>query len=179
MKSALLLVSCALVAACAATGDRAVESPALAIPSYPADDPRPQTGRFVREVRLAETTVGETRFILMAFRVGDTLTLGAMTEGPFEGSANFRLGKRGLEFDFAADHGEIAVTTTNPPAGAERPRGQQAGFRDYRWINVELESDLWLPDGATLLGLRFRDRLGQVTTLPVTGGAFAARLEAR
>ena len=167
------------LAACHATGDGDAATTPLSIPSYRADDPRPQTGGFVREVRLAETIVGETKFILMAFRVGDTLTLGAMTEGPFEGTARFRLGEHELGFEFAPEHGDVAVETTNPPAGVERPIGQQAGFKGFRWVNVDLDSDAWLPDGAARLDLRFTDRAGRVTSLPTTGSAFAARLDPR
>ena len=72
-----------LAAACAS--HPAVPLTPLEIPSYPADDPRTETGGFVREVRLVEVESDATNYILMAWRTGEILTLGAMTQGPFEG----------------------------------------------------------------------------------------------
>ncbi|MCA8952443.1 MAG: hypothetical protein KDE27_23230 [Planctomycetes bacterium] len=154
--------------------------PPLEVPSYAASDPRPSTGGFVSEVRLAEVEQGGTRFVLMAFEVGGRLTLGAMTEGEFAGKVSWRLGNHDLEFEVgdARASTRIAVECKTVPSGAPFPTGVRGGFRDYRWVNIELETARWFPDRSGALGLSFAPAAGDPVTLPADG-VYAASLVAR
>lgn len=150
----------------------------LDVPSYAADDPRPRTGGFVRDVQLAETERDGDRFILMAFEVGTTLTLGAMVEGDFEGDVVWRLNDAKLTLRLASKQppAGVSVTVEEGPSGVEVPVGQQAGFRGYRWVNIELDSARWLPGRIGALSLTFEPEQGDAVRLPVDEHVFAARL---
>lgn len=150
------------------------------MPSYPANDPRTQTGGFVRDVRLVEVEDGDTTYTLMAFEVGGTLTLGAMTKGPFEGTAEWQLGAAGLVVRFAAEprSGIVPVATRNAPAGTAELDGEKAGFRTFQWINVDVDSSRWLPTQPAALSLTFASRDGKRVRLPESG-VYAAQTVAK
>ena len=149
----------------------------LEVPSYAADDPRPQQGGFVRDVRLEEVEQDETKYILMAWRVGDVLTLGAMTQGPFVGHVRWSLDDALLDFDVVAKPAsqDVPVRVTGAPAAAGPLRGETAGFRDYRWTNIDLASPVWLSDDQCALSVTFEAADGAVVTLP-DRGAYAVRM---
>ena len=167
-----------LAAACAS--HPAVPLTPLEIPSYPADDPRTETGGFVREVRLVEVESDATNYILMAWRTGEILTLGAMTQGPFEGDVRWSI--NGAVLDFTAElkpaSQHVVVRATGAPPAAADAFGETAGFRDYRWTNIELKAPLWITGDECSLTLTFQPKTGSRVSLP-TDGVFAARLVAR
>ena len=45
-------------------------------------------------------------------------------------------------------------------------RGETAGFRDYRWTNIDLASPVWLSDDQCALSVTFEAADGAVVTLP-------------
>lgn len=149
----------------------------LEVPSYAADDPRPQQGGFVRDVRLEEVERDETKYILMAWRVGDVLTLGAMTQGPFVGHVRWSLDDALFDFDVVAKPAsqDVPVRVTGAPAAAGPLRGETAGFRDYRWTNIDLASPVWLSNDQCALSVTFEAADGAVVTLP-DRGAYAVRM---
>ena len=152
----------------------------MTIPSYSIDDPRPQSGGFVSQVRLAEIERAGTRYILMAWEVGDVLTLGAMTQGPFEGEVDWRIGDAHIHFSVDAESGsgKVPVTASAAPNGVEPLSGERAGFRDFRWTNVELRTSQWLSERSGALSVSFRANDGAVVSLP-PAGAYAMHLAAR
>ncbi|MEM7204045.1 MAG: PQQ-binding-like beta-propeller repeat protein [Planctomycetota bacterium] len=156
------------------------DGPVLEIPSYAADDPRPKSGGFVREVRLAEVERDGTKYILMAWEVGEVLTLGAMTQGPFEGDVDWRLDDAHVRFAVTTEprSGKVAVVAKHASAGASPLEGRKAGVGDYRWTNVDLPSPLWFARRRGAVSLTFRAKDGAVVTLP-QNGSYAARMVAR
>lgn len=170
MKMTCLSVSLLVLGACA-NAPAVPDGPPLAIPTYTKDDPRPGTGGFVRDVRLVEAAQNGTKYILMAWQVGDVLTLGAMTEGPFEGRVEWRLNDAALRFDVDAKpaSGDVVIDTIDAPAGVARPVGQTAGFRGYRWTNIELPAAAWFGAAAGSVSLTFTSKDGAVVSLPKEG----------
>jgi hypothetical protein len=145
-------------------------APTLTVPHFSADDPRVGTAGFVGQTTRLSFVEGETTYTLMAFAVGDVLTLGAMVEGPFDGTAEWRVGGRSFSVPVTrANRGSDEV----PVTGAE-VTGRHGGFRDFDWVNVEVPLDDWLPDG-TVVGLSFRAG-GRSITLPEGGGVYASEV---
>jgi len=168
----------ALSASCAAPNGRAPEPLPLEVPTYAADDPRPNSGGFVREVRLVDVERGGTKYTLMAFRVGDVLTLGAMTEGPFVGEVEWQLGAHRLRFEVATEPRSGRVLVAVEPVQAAQLHGDKAGFGAYSWTNIELPAPDWWPDGGRSLQLTFEPATGDAVRLPADG-AYAAQFVAR
>ncbi|MEL6904429.1 MAG: hypothetical protein AAFP22_03430 [Planctomycetota bacterium] len=174
-----LSLSLVLLASCAsnsAPSPAPVEGPALEVPRYAEDDERPNTGGFVRDVSLASVERDGTTFTLMAWQVGDVLTLGAMTDGAFTGQVEWQLGTRGFRFDVDEEprSGRMPVEAIDPPAGAAALGGDKAGFSSFSWTNVDLEASLWWFEGPAALSVTWRTEAGKLVRLPEEG-AFAAR----
>lgn len=142
---------------------------------FAADDARVNTPGFVRETLRIHKAEGDTRYTLMAFVVGDTLTLGAMVEGPFRGLVRWNVDGRelGVEFDAASPPAEAPVTLYG--ANDTGLTGRGASFRGTSWINVELPAREWVHDG-TSLGLTFRSESGALCALPELGVGYDVRL---
>lgn len=167
MRSAALL----LLASCSVPG------PPLEVPAYQADDPVVNQGGFVNQVRLAEVERAGTSYILMAFAVGERMTLGAMVQGPFTGDAVWRVGSYGFRVSF--DTGQTRVVDLSAPAGTADLVAQTAGFRDFRWVNVDVDRAGWFPGGEADLALEFLPSGGKPIVLPDEGWAYDARLVER
>lgn len=162
----------------------------LEVPSFAAGDPQTKTAGFVRRVRLVEREVGGSRYILMAYVVGETLTLGAMVQGAFAGEATFTLdsprGSGGLvrlTMPFAGEPGAVPVPLRSVRGGVvdgeDSVFGQRAGFRGYRWVTVDLPAAEWLPRAGRRLGLVFYGGPDGPVCLPVEGLFFAAPRRAK
>jgi hypothetical protein len=173
----------ALSAACSGSAARtpperaAVGGPPLQIPAFAADDARVGQAGFVGETLRVRKEVDGTTFTLMAFAVGDTLTLGAMVKGEFRGTVHWTIGSRDLRLPFdAAAPGVHAEATV---AGSDRRiPAQGAGFRGTSWTNLELPRAEWLPDG-TPLQLEFAPEKGQGAVLPDRGASYVAHYAPR
>ena len=142
--------------------------PDLTVPSFAEDDERVETAGFVRETRRVsrtrtmpqpdgpDATAVEETFILMAFAVGDVLTLGAMTRQPFAGTVHLELGAARLSFDWdteTRDAVSVAVAGSEALAALSL-KGQRASFRGTHWVNLELPvADAWTGDAVPLLSL--------------------------
>jgi|GEM_PF-4924208 len=174
----LLMSPLWLVAACAPYPS--APSTPLEIPSYPAGDPRTETGGFVRQVRLVEVERDGATFILMAWRTGEVLTLGAMTKGRFEGEVCWSINSAELSFkaELKPASQRVAVRASGAPPTAVEPVGETAGFRDYRWTNIELAAPLWIDGDECALRVTFAPKSGAAVSLPPQG-LFAGHLVAR
>lgn len=152
--------------------------PVAAIPVFAADDARVGAAGFVGEtLRLSEEHDG-VRYTLMAFVVGDRLTLGAMVKGSFRGTVRWTVGRRtlALPFDSAAPGAEVDVVATG--AGDARLVAQGAAFRGTAWSNVELPTAEWIAAG-TPLALAFERAVGGAVILPDPGHHYVVNLEPR
>ena len=174
-----LLLAAVGLAACATPPAAPTTSPgpAAAIPTFAAGDARVNTPGFVAQtLRLNQERDG-VRYTLMAFAVGDTLTLGAMVKGSFRGTVRWTVGSRRLELPFdTAKPGADAKATVDGAASSLVGKG--AEFRGTAWTNVELPLADWLHDG-TALRLEFAPTEGQPLALPDAGHHFVAQLEHR
>jgi hypothetical protein len=161
----------------AAAEHATVAGPPLQIPAFAANDPRVDKPGFVGETLRVKKEVDGTTFTLMAFAVGDTLTLGAMVKGEFRGTVHWTIGSRDLRLPFdAASPGTHAEATV---AGSDRRiPAQGAAFRGTSWTNLELPRAEWLPDG-TPLQLEFAPEKGSGAILPERGTSYVARYAAR
>lgn len=166
MRSTLVIF---LLASCSVSG------PPLVVPAYRADDPVVNQGGFVNQVRLAEVKDEATSYILMAWAVGDTMTLGAMVQGPFAGDAIWRVGSYGFRVSFDTEQDPQVLDLSAPPGNVDLV-AQTAGFRGFRWVNVEVDRAGWFPDGEADLALEFCPTGGQPIVLPDAGWAYAAHL---
>lgn len=149
--------------------------PPLRVPHFRADDARVNTAGFVRETTRITRKVGDTKYTLMIFAVGDELTLGAMIQGEFRGTAYWSVGER--QFAVLLDRRNRGRKDI-PVAGAVDPAtrfGQHGGFGDHDWVNVAVPLREWLTDG-TSVRLEFHADGVDPITLPTSGGVFAARL---
>jgi pimeloyl-ACP methyl ester carboxylesterase len=155
--------------------------PDLRIPHFSEDDPRANTAGFVRQTlrlvrKLPAADGTEPQFTLMAFAIGETLTLGAMVHQDFAGLVGWEIGETTLGFDWdTKDQGPVPVRVE----GAELEAvGQRGSFRGIHWVNVELPLSM-LGDDGTALRLRFSSPDGPNLALPSGTEAFAARLSSR
>jgi len=115
---------------------------------------------------------------MMAFVVGDTLTLGAMVNGTFAGSVQWQVGERTLAFPFdteAVRSGAIVTVSDDPNAKLE---GQGASFRGTSWLNVDLPLADWGGNGSALQ-LTFTSKDAEVLTLPEVGYHYVMKLVSR
>ncbi len=152
--------------------------PVAHVPVFAADDPRVETAGFVRETLRLTRTIDGTDYTLMAFAVGNTLTLGAMVKGEFQGRVDWLVGRRRLRFDFdtAAASSEVPVAVREDAAWTQaRFTGQGASFEETHWINVELPLDDWLANDTALM-LTFRPHGNDSVVLPDTGFAYCCVL---
>ncbi len=151
--------------------------PDLRIPMFPADDERVSTAGFVTQTlrvhkRVPAAGDGDlNQFTLMAFAVGDTLTLGAMTYQEFQGDVLWEIADTTVSFSFDTNvRGMVPVRI-----GGAKPEeiGQFGSFRGIHWVNVELP--LPIPDeNGILLRLRFQPGRGDTVAIPGGPAPFAA-----
>jgi len=171
MRAIHLLFVPALLSACAAPTGLAA-GPELAIPVFAADDPRVGQAGFVGETLRLHREEDGTRYTLMAFRVGEAWTLGAMVRGDagFAGEVQWSIGERELviPFDTAAPAATTQVRVTPPTE--DEPTPEAAGFRGTVWVNVDLPA-AWIQRG-TPVQLRFAARDGAAIALPDAGVAY-------
>jgi hypothetical protein len=159
----------ALSAACSGSAERAspglaaAGGPPLQIPAFAASDPRVGKEGFVGETLRVRKEVDGTTFTLMAFAVGDTLTLGAMIKDTFRGTVHWTVGARELRVPFDA---AAPVKCPVEVSGSDvRLVAEGAGFRGTSWTNIELPRTEWLPDG-TPLQLEFLPEKGAAVAFP-------------
>ena len=145
---------------------------------FATNDARVNTPGFVGQTLRVPKEVDGVRYTLMAFAVGDTLTLGAMVKGgAFRGTVHWTVGDRRLALPFdTATPGADAKVTVDSAASALVAKG--AEFRGTAWTNVELPLADWLRDG-TPLQLEFAPAQGQTQVLPEADHHYVARLERR
>jgi len=170
----LILAACTSSAAPASTQP----GPDAPIPVFAADDARVNTAGFVAETLRLHLDGDGVRYTLMAFVVGDKLTLGAMVKGSFRGTVRWRCGARELSRPFDS---ETPGTASKVTVGGEPPlwvTAQGAGFRGTAWTNVELPVAGWIADG-TPLQLTFVPAGGREVVLPYPGLHYCAKLERR
>jgi hypothetical protein len=164
-----------LLAACAATDPGATRTgPELPVPVFAAGDSRVGQAGFVGETLRLHKEEDGVRYTLMAFAVGDTLTLGAMVRGAFRGEVIWRVGDRTLRVPF--DSGSPAQEATVQVMGAAGPLvAHGAQFRGTSWTNVEVPVASWIAEG-TPVQLTFSPQGGAAHVLPDAGFHYVARL---
>ena len=170
------------LSACSGPADRAAPQrgaaggPPLQIPAFAANDPRVGQRGFVGETLRVHKEVEGTTFTLMAFAVGDTLTLGAMVKGSFRGTVHWTVGARELRVPFDA---AAPVKSPVEVKGSDaRLVAEGAGFRGTSWTNIELPRAEWLPDG-TPLQLEFLPENGAAVVLPDRDASYVAHYAQR
>ena len=169
MSNRLSLVLLMLVGACAS------HAPQILIPQFSASDPRVQTAGFVGETLRLHRDVDGQRYTLMAFVVGDTLTLGAMVKGAFAGDLSWKLGARTLRMPFDTKGKLRAVVVRVEPGESQPVQAEGASFRGITWLNVEVPA-AWLGAADTELRLVFSPAAGSPIALPEAGGSYRATL---
>tara|TARA_R110002073_G_scaffold256072_1_gene418607 strand:+ start:234 stop:779 length:546 start_codon:yes stop_codon:yes gene_type:complete len=167
-----------MLAACATNGPATLPGPLAAIPVFASDDERVGTAGFVGQtLRLKHEHEGVT-YTLMAFVVGETLTLGAMVKGAFAGNVQWQVGGRKLSFPF--DSAKVRAAT--PVHVSDSPEalleGQSASFRGTSWLNVDVPLASFVDDG-TALQLVFQSNTGNTVTLPDDGHHYVVQLTPR
>lgn len=140
----------------------------LVVPQFAVDNPLIGTPGFVAHTTRINRPVEGTTFTLMAFAIGDVLTLGAMVEGPFDGTAHWTVGER----TFSVPVRRSNRGTTDVAVSGQALVGQHGGFNAFDWVNVEVPIDEWLPNG-TRVRLEFEAADARVV-LPHDGGWFDA-----
>jgi hypothetical protein len=154
-------------------------SPVLRIPAFQTGDERTSTPGFIHlTCRVARTSVVDgkpTRFTLLAFVVGDTLTLGAMTDGTFVGDVAWAIGKVTISMPWDSS-GSRPVEGTVHGNKDLQVTGKPASFRGTSWINIELPKALVMPEDETTLRLELRARGAAIVRLPGGEHPFTARL---
>lgn len=171
------LLGSALAAACASPAGATKAGPEAQVPVFAAGDARVGTAGFVAETLRLHHERDGVRYTLMAFVVGDTLTLGAMVRGKFAGEVRWRIGDRRLSFAFDTDAAARDVPVSERDAGTQL-RGQGASFRGTSWVNLDLPLAGWAADG-TPLELTFVPRAGAALALPDGGYHYTMRLVPR
>lgn len=169
--SVLILAS----AACSSVPAEPPLGPDLPVPVFAADDPRVAQPGFVGHTQRVDRDRDGVRHSLFTFAVGDTLSLGAMVDGPFRGELRWRVGTRRLALPFDTDDALRDVPVTVDAAlSSSGLVAQGAEFRGTTWLVVELPLRDWLGDGAALQ-LEFAPDLSPPLVLPAGGRPFAAR----
>ena len=139
---ALTLVACGGPSASSSVSP-AQTGEALLVPQFAIDDPLVGTAGFVARTTRVNRPIDGTTFTLMAFAVGDVLTLGAMVEGPFDGTAHWTVGQR----TFSVPIRRSNRGTTDVAVSGQTFVGRHGGFNAFDWVNVEVPIDEWLPNG--------------------------------
>ncbi|MEM7308111.1 MAG: hypothetical protein AAF682_15640 [Planctomycetota bacterium] len=173
MKLLPLLVLSPLLSACAAAPAPAPVP--IEVPHFAADAPEVREAGFVGQTLRLRKTVGANEYILMAFRVGEVVTLGAMLQGSFDGDVRFAVGAAELVLPFPDESPgrESPARVARGPAGHAPIVGQRASFRGTRWINVDLDASLWFPEPGTPVQLTFLPYSGENVALPEEGAPYA------
>lgn len=172
----VLLVPFALLACAHAPSTR--DGAPAAIPVFRADDSRIGTAGFVQQTLRIHAEHDGVRYTLMAFAVGDTLTLGAMVRGSFRGEVRMQVGAHDLRWPFDVEHPPQEVDiAVDGGRGASRI-GHGASFRGTAWVNVELPLSAWLRDGDPL-HLEFLRDDGTHVDLPSADQHYVTRFEPR
>lgn len=164
-----------LLAACASPPPPAASAPIARIPRFAADDARVGTAGFVAQTLRLHHETATARYTLMAFVVGDTLTVGAMVRGPFRGQIRFVLAGHSLAFRFDTEAPPTEVEVVVDAGRAASLKGQGASFRGTMWINVDLPATTWLPPAARL-SLLFDGADGTRILLPPDAPAYVVEL---
>lgn len=147
-----------------------IEDQALLVPHFEGDDPVVGTAGFVARTARVSQEVAGTTFTLMTFAVGDVLTLGAMVDGDFEGTAEWVVDDRTFSVPLRrTNRGRADVEVQGQPL-----LGQHGGFNAFDWVNVEVPRDEWLDD-ETRIRLTFLAADGEYV-LPAPGEWFVASL---
>ncbi len=168
----LLLWSTGLLAACA-TVEGTARGPEIEVPVFAADDARVGTAGFVAQTLRLHREEAGVRHTLMAFRTGETWTLGAMVKGDFVGEVHWHLDGRHLHMPFSSSAPAGKVPVLAEPGGAQVASAEGASFRGTAWTNVELPRAC-LHDGSTVQ-LQFVAATGAVVTLPDAGVSYVLR----
>ena len=158
----------AVVLVTASCTPRAVASPSdgdsrLTVPHFSADDPAVGTAGFVGRTTRLQREVDGTTYTLMAFAVGDNLTLGAMVEGTFDGVGHWYVGEEAFVAPLRRDNRgrtDVAIEGLAAP-------GEHGGFAEFDWVNVTLPLEQWGQDG-TRVRLEFRGGPDPIS-IPATG----------
>ncbi|MGK0300161.1 MAG: hypothetical protein ACI89X_001029 [Planctomycetota bacterium] len=175
------LLTCALfftLASCASTAPTTLVGPAADIPVFASDDARVGTAGFVGQtLRLKQEHEGIT-YTLMAFVVGDTLTLGAMVKGKFAGDVQWSIGNHQLTFPFDSAAVQSGAIVSVSHDSETKLKGEGAAFRGTSWMNVDLPLADWAANG-TALQLKFAAHDGATRTLPDAGYHYVVQLTPR
>ena len=153
----------------------------LAVPSFTKDDKRIDTAGFVRLTRRVSWTKDKATWTLMAFRVGDVVTLGAMVKGAdFSGQVRFSLGETAVEVPFdtkVKPKDKVAARTVGQKDA--KVTAQQASFRGTHWINAELKVNDWFTKRPMPLVVEFLPKSGEPVRLPGASASFAVTFVAK
>jgi hypothetical protein len=170
-----LAVLPALLAACGSR-DAGTAGPAANIPVFAAEDPAVNTPGFVAKTLRLSVERFDTRYTMMAYVVGDKLTLGAMAKGPFRGKVHWLVGSRKLSVAFdAAAPGKVAKVDVSGDKATLAAAG--AAFDGTAWTNIEMPAN-WVADG-TPLQLTFTPDTGVPIVLPEAEARYVVKLETK
>jgi hypothetical protein len=172
---ALLLLALTTASCAVSAGNRV--GPTIEIPTFAASDPRIGQAGFVAQTLRLNLEENGVRYTLMAFRAGDTWTLGAMVHGDFAGEVRWQIGEKRLSMPFSSAKPAASTAVTVEPLTAEPLVAQGASFRGTAWTNLELGKD-WLTDG-TPLQLQFVPQDGKTITMPDAGTSYSVLQVAR
>lgn len=169
-----LAVLPALLLACGARDAATTTGPVASIPVFAADNPAVETPGFVAQTLRLSVEKFDTRYTLMAFVVGDELTLGAMCKGPFRGKVHWVVGGRKLAvaFDTANPGQEAQVEVMGDKA---RLKAEGAATADTAWTNIAVPAK-WVANG-TALQLQFTPDSGVPIVLPDAESHYVVQLE--
>lgn len=163
-----------------------LEAPDLAIPRFAEEDERVGTaGFFARTLRTgrldapspldAEVSPPPAHRRLMAFAVGDTLTLGALTDREFEGQVEFQVGKMSFELPWNTSGAQGPIPARSKGSIDTKAQGQPGSFRGQHWVNIELPLEDVLPGAQGPLRLLWKPSQGATLALPGGPEPFHAR----
>lgn len=169
-----LAVLPALLLACGASDTGTTAGPVASIPVFAADNPAVETPGFVAQTLRLSVEKFDTRYTLMAFVVGDKLTLGAMCKGPFRGKVHWVVGGRKLAvaFDTANPGQEAAVDVIGDKTSLQ---AEGASTADTAWTNIEVPA-AWVANG-TAMQLKFTPDSGAPIVLPDAERHYTVQLE--
>lgn len=126
-----------------------LDNPVLVVPSFKKEDPRTKTAGFVAETVRVSRIVKNDRFILMAFSVGDKVTLGCMVYQPFDGEVQLEIGQRILRVPFSTSNKQRRIDVWE---GSEKMdfQGGVGRVRKIVWFTMEMEKKKWFKDSTSL-----------------------------
>lgn len=165
----MLLLALATAGCAVSAGNRV--GPTIEVPTFAASDPRLGQAGFVAQTLRLNHEEGGVRYTLMAFRAGDTWTLGAMVRGDFTGEVRWQIGGNHLSMPFSSMKPAASTPVAVEPATTESLVAQGASFRGTAWTNLELGKN-WLADG-TSLQLQFAASDGKTITMPDAGVSYS------